>query len=329
MATLLKGHVFVSSKKNKATTFKVVLPCSKADFNDQELDYEEGQVLISDHLQNIIEGVSGRSHTTSSKLSALEHLLNRKKTILIVEDEKEIHGFLNELLKEKYKILTAFNGVEALTIIGNDEPDIIISDVMMPKMDGIELCYKIKNNIKTCHIPLIMLTAKNNVIHRIEGLESGANAYIPKPFHPDHLLVRIEKLLEEKELILKHFTQNTRVETITMLAVNNDDKDFLSQVMELIRDNIDNENLHSSFIEEELAMSSSQLYRKIKQIFGFSPGDLIRTIRLKHAAELLIQSNLTVSEVCYQSGFNNRSYFYREFKKTYNSTPKEYQLLNK
>lgn len=328
MAVLLGGDVLVSSEEHKTTTFKIVLPCGKADFNDHELDHEESEIFISGYLQNVVQDVSGSSHLVPSKISTLEHLLSRKKTILIVEDEKEIHGFLNELLEEKYKILTAFNGVEALAIIERDVPDIIISDVMMPKMDGIELCYKIKSNIKTFHIPFIMLTAKNNVIHRIQGLESGANAYIPKPFHPDHLLVWIQKLLEEKELILKHFTQDPMVETITMLPVNNDDKDFLKQVIKIVLDNIENENLHISFIEEKLAMSSSQLYRKIKQIFGFSPGDLIRTIRLKHAAELLVKSNLTVSEVCYQSGFNNRSYFYREFKKMYNSTPKEYQLRN-
>lgn len=329
MATLLKGDVLVLSEEHKLTTFKVVLPCGKADFDDHELDHEKNQISISDYLQNVVQDVSGRSHLLPSKISTLEHLFNRKKTILIVEDEKEIHGFLNELLNEKYKILTAFNGVEALTLIESDEPDIIISDVMMPQMDGIELCYKIKSNIKTCHIPFIMLTAKNTDAHRFQGLESGANAYIPKPFHPDHLLIRIEKLLEEKELILKHFTQNTIVESIIKLPVNNDDKDFLRQVVEIVRDNIDNENLHISDIEEKLNISSSQLYRKIKQIFGFSPGDLIRTIRLKHAAELLVKSNLTGSEVCYQSGFNNRSYFYREFKKMYNSTPKEYQLHNK
>ena len=326
---LLRGDILVSSEENKETTFRVLLPCSKTVFNDEELDNEEVQVLISDHLQNILEDTAGRSHLAPSKISSLEGLLNRKKVILIVEDEKEIHGFLNELLNDKYKILTAFNGVEALKVLEKDEPDIIISDVMMPEMDGIELCYKIKSDIKTCHIPFIMLTAKNNVIHRIQGIESGANAYIHKPFHPDYLQVRIEKLLEEKELILKHFTQDTIVENITKLPVNKDDKDFLRQVIEIIRNNIENENFQSSYVEEELAISSSQLYRKIKQIFGFSLGDLIRTIRLKHAAELLKKSNLTVSQVCYQSGFNNRSYFYREFKKMYNKTPKEYQLHNK
>src|SRR5690606_27592427 len=132
-----------------------------------------------------------------------------------------------------------------------------------------------------------------------------------------------------KELILKHFTRDSILENLIQLPVDHEDKVFLWEVIEIIRDHIENEHLNASFIEQKLAMSSSQLYRKIKQIFGFSPGDLIRTIRLKHAAELLIKSGLTVSEVCYQSGFNNRSYFYREFKKTYNSTPKEYQLHNK
>ncbi|WP_316635337.1 helix-turn-helix domain-containing protein, partial [uncultured Flavobacterium sp.] len=221
------------------------------------------------------------------------------------------------------------NGLEALKLIENEIPDLIISDVMMPFMDGIEFCKIIKNDLKTCYIPVIMLTAKDSVLHRIEGIESGANSYIAKPFYPDHLLIRVQKLLEEKELISKHFTQDTPIENLAALPINNDEKDFIKKVIELIRRNIDNENLQSLYIEKELGISNSQLYRKIKQIFGFTPGDLIRTIRLKYAAELLRKNVLTVSEVCYSSGFNNRSYFYREFKKLYNTTPKNYQLKYK
>ena len=197
---------------------------------------------------------------------------------------------------------------------------------MMPKMDGVELCAVLKKDIRTCHIPFIMLTAKDSISHRIEGIESGANSYIPKPFHPDHLLIRVQKLLEEKELILKHFSQDTLVQNLATLPIENEEKVFIKMVIELIRKNIDNENLQSSFIEKELGISNSQLYRKIKQIFALSPGDLIRTVRLKYAAELLRKDVLTVSEICYKSGFNNRSYFYREFKKMYNITPKNYQL---
>lgn len=326
LVTVLRGEILVSSIPNESTTFTVLLSCSKEAFNEKELDIEASPILISQHLKNILEEIPSKSEEIPNKISSLDVLVDNRKTVLIVEDEKEIHVFLNELLGEKHKIVTAYNGVEAMAILEKEIPDIIISDVMMPIMDGVELCDKIKSNIKTCHIPFIMLTAKDSVLHRIEGIESGANSYIPKPFHPDHLLIRIQKLLEEKELILKHFTQDTLIENLSTLPIDKEEKDFIKKVIELIRNNIDNENLQSSFIEKELGISNSQLYRKIKQIFGFSPGDLIRTIRLKYAAELLRKNVLTVSEVCYQSGFNNRSYFYREFNKMYTITPKNYQL---
>ncbi|MFV8324820.1 hybrid sensor histidine kinase/response regulator transcription factor [Flavobacterium sp. ZS1P14] len=329
LVTVLRGEVLVSSIANEETTFTILIPCSKEAFSQKELDVEVSPVLISHHLKNILEDVPGPSEETPNKIESLNVLEDSRKTVLIVEDEKEIHLFLNDLLGEKYKIIVTYNGIEALEVLENKIPDIIISDVMMPLMDGVDLCKKVKTDIKTCHIPFIMLTAKDSVIHRIEGLESGANSYIPKPFYPDHLLVRVQKLLEEKELIVKHFTQDTLIENLATLPINNEEKDFVKRVIELIRKNIDDENLQSLFIEKELGISNSQLYRKIKQIFGFTPGDLIRTIRLKYAAELLRKNVLTVSEVCYQSGFNNRSYFYREFKKMYTTTPKNYQLKYK
>ncbi|HEX9150925.1 MAG TPA: response regulator, partial [Flavobacterium sp.] len=329
LVTVLRGEVVVSSVANEETTFTILIPCSKEAFSQKELDVEVSPVLISHHLKNILEDVPGPSEETPNKIASLDVLEDNRKTVLIVEDEKEIHLFLNDLLGEKYKIIVTYNGIEALEALENKIPDIIISDVMMPLMDGVDLCKKVKTDIKTCHIPFIMLTAKDSVIHRIEGLESGANSYIPKPFYPDHLLVRVQKLLEEKELIIKHFNQDTLVENLATLPINNEEKDFVKRVIELIRKNIDDENLQSLFIEKELGISNSQLYRKIKQIFGFTPGDLIRTIRLKYAAELLRKNVLTVSEVCYQAGFNNRSYFYREFKKMYATTPKNYQLKYK
>ncbi|MEE9363685.1 MAG: two-component regulator propeller domain-containing protein [Cellulophaga sp.] len=323
---VMRGNIKVFSKENIRTTFTVFLPCTEEMFNVNEKDIEEQQVFISNYLHNVLEESNIDSDEAHSKISTLESILSERKTVLIVEDKKEIHTLLNELLKEKYAILSAYNGIEALEIIKTKIPDIIISDVMMPEMDGIELCTKIKGDNKTCHIPFIMLTAKTSVMHRIEGLESGANSYIPKPFHPDHLLVRIQKLIEEKELILRHFTQDTFNENLFHLPIQNEDKNLMVKVISIIRNNIDNENLQSSYLEKELGISSSQLYRKVKQISGFSLGDLIRTVRLKHAAELLRKSTLTVSQVCYQSGFNNRSYFYREFKKMYHTTPKNYQL---
>jgi YesN/AraC family two-component response regulator len=322
------GEITVWSKENKHTTFLVSLPCSKEAFDEKELDTENEQVFISHHLQNILEDTT-EADNDRNKISTLESILNDRKTIMIVDDKKQIHLWLNELLREKYKILTAYNGVEALEILKTNIPNIIISDVMMPEMDGIALCAKVKGDLATCHIPFVMLTAKSSVHQQIEGLESGANAYIPKPFHPDHLLVRIQKLLEEKEMLRHHFTKNSIIEDLSDLPVALVERDFVKKVVQLIQANIEDENIQSLYLEKELAMSSSQLYRKTKELFGFSPGDLIRTIRLRHAAQLLQKSTLTVSEVCYQSGFNNRSYFYREFKKMFSVTPKNYQLKHK
>ncbi|MFD2101333.1 AraC family transcriptional regulator [Flagellimonas iocasae] len=164
---------------------------------------------------------------------------------------------------------------------------------------------------------------------KIIGIESGANDYISKPFHPDYLMMRIQKLLEERERMLKHFSQGSLFEDLTALITQDDDKLFIEKLMGLIVSNMENDKLQSSFIEQELGMSSSQLYRKTKELLNFSPGDLIRTVRLRHASELLRKTNLTVTEVCYRSGFNNRSYFYREFKKLFHKTPKDYQLFHK
>src|SRR5690606_37976492 len=151
-------------------------------------------------------------------------------------------------------------------------------------------------------------TAKDSMAHKMEGIQSGANDYISKPFQPDYLLMRIQKLLEEKQRILEHFTQDSPFEDLTGLVMGDGDRVLVENLIDLIRNNLENDGLQSGFLEGELGISSTQLYRKTKELMGFSPGDLIRTIRLRHAAELLRKTRLTVSEVCYRSGFNNRSY---------------------
>ncbi len=326
LVTILNGVIQVQSVVDKFTTFRVSLPCKRTSFKEDQVDDTNKSAFISSHLQNILEDASENEILEKDKIVALDAVLVDKKTILIVEDEKEIQLLLDALLEGTYKILTASNGVQALKLMESLLPDIIISDVMMPEMDGIEFCSRVKNSKSTCHIPFIMLTARNSVQHRIEGIESGANSFISKPFYPAHLLARVKKLLEEKELIKAHFEKKSFIDDVGNVAVKSVDKDFMKKAMLLIQGNIKNEHLNSLFLEQELGMSSSHLYRKIKELFGFSPGDLIRTIKLKHAAELLKKSNLTVSEICYESGFNNRSYFYREFKKIYKTTPKSFQI---
>ncbi|MGV3459771.1 MAG: hybrid sensor histidine kinase/response regulator transcription factor [Flavobacterium sp.] len=326
LVTVMRGEIIVNSEPDAETVFTILIPCEKAAFSEKETDTEKTPVFISQHLTNILEETPEKADFVPEKVLNIDAVENRKKKILIAEDESEIHAYLKYLLAEKYEVAAAANGLEALEMIKAGMPDLIISDVMMPEMDGVELCREIKTNIETCHIPFIMLTAKSSVIHRIEGLESGANSYIPKPFYPDHLLVRIQKLLEEKELIARHFAQDTLVDHLPEIPIDSDEKAFIKSIIEIVRKNIDAENLDGKYIEKTLGLSESQLYRKTKEIFGLPPGDLIRTIRLKYAAELLRKNELTVSEICYKSGFNNRSYFYREFKKLYDTTPKNYQI---
>lgn len=325
LVQVLRGNIKVKSNENKRTTFIVLLPCSEAFFSEIEKDKYTDEVFLSQHLKNIIN-TPILSNEIPSKHKAINEIISEKKKILIVEDKDEMHTFLNELLGENYSIIKAYDGIEALKILENQEPEIIISDVMMPKMDGVQLCNKVKNNVKTSHIPFIILTAGGSLNDRIKGLESGANSYISKPFHPHHLLVRIEKLLEEREVLKKYFKKDIDGKRLYSLPIKSKEKEFIRKVINVIRANIDSEKLQSKLIEKEVGVSGSQLYRKVKEITGLSQGDLIRTVRLSFAAELLRSSALTVSEICYKSGFNNRSYFYREFKKAYNLTPKNYQI---
>src|SRR5690606_23277993 len=197
--TVLKGEITVASEVNRKTSFHVSLPCGMENFRETERDWHSGQVNISYHLKNILEGASGNSEEISNKITSLDLIINKRKVVLVVEDEKDVREFLKELLIDKYNVLTVNNGVEAIEAVKKEMPDIIISDLMMPEMDGMELCKKIRSNILTCHIPFVMLTSKNSVIHSIQGLESGANSYIPKLFHPHYLQVKVQNLLEEKE----------------------------------------------------------------------------------------------------------------------------------
>lgn len=322
----LSGTLEVESVENELTTFKIVLPNNLKINNDVNAEEEVSEVFISRQLQDILLEPTEKLEETSEKIRKIEAFENKKPTILVVEDEPEIHDLLHDLLNNSYRIITAGNGLEALVAMEKEVPDLIISDVMMPEMDGIEMCKKIKSDLNYCHIPVIMLTARSSVIHRIEGLESGANSYIPKPFHPKHLEVRIKKLLEERKLISQHFSRDLESEDISTLPIAQEEKQFIDRVIQLIKQKIDDPDLQAAYLENELGMSSTHFYRRLKQISGLSPGEMIRTVRLKHAADLLRSTTLNVTEIFYQSGFNNRSYFYREFQKMYQVPPKQYQL---
>jgi DNA-binding response OmpR family regulator len=262
----------------------------------------------------------------SNKHTLIENLGDdTKKSLLIIEDDTAIRFLLNDILKDTYIVYQACSGREALDLLSRIIPSLIISDIMMPDMDGLEVCSIVKNTPATCHIPFILLSARGSMDNKTEGYEAGADAYIPKPFHTEHLLVRIKKLIEYQEKLHNLFKQDRIVDRLPETGMKEDDKNFLKSTINLIEANLDNQELDAHFIEKELSLSRANFFRKTKALSGMTPGELIKSIRLQRIVYLLNNSTLTVSEIFYQTGFNNQSHFFREFKKKYGYSPNEYR----
>jgi len=328
LVTLLNGRIDVTVD-NEWVTFCVELPFIRNHHTNASLHEEHISNGLSFLYQTIVDSENKRhslADESSNKYSLIESLDHpNQKVILIVDDESAIRYLLKDILKESYLVYEAEDGIEAIDIIRNHPPDLIISDVMMPRMDGLALCSKIKNTPSTCHIPFVLLSAKGTIEQQTEGYEVGADAYVAKPFHSDHIRIRIKNIFEQQERIQQLFKQVD--EEIPAVIGHQDQQKFLRDLVYAIETNIDNPELNATVIEKALSLSKMQLYRKLKIMSGMSPSEFIRHIRLKHAARLLLETQLTVSEIFYRTGFNSQSYFFREFKKQYNCAPNEYRTL--
>ncbi|MEM7369528.1 MAG: two-component regulator propeller domain-containing protein [Bacteroidota bacterium] len=243
--------------------------------------------------------------------------------ILIVEDHPEIRTFLLQNLCQSYRILVAENGEEAWETVLANIPTLIISDIMMPVMDGLQLCEKIKQDERTSHIPVILLTAKSAIEHRIVGIESGADAYLAKPFHPRFLQAKIEQLIQVRSELRKKYQGHTLM-LESNPAISSSDEPFLNRVKEIIEAHLSDTEFKVGELERELGMSHMQLYRKLKALIDQSANEFIRTVRLQHAAKLLMSTQLNVNEVSYRVGFNSPSYFIKCFRKQFKILPKAY-----
>lgn len=272
------------------------------------------------------EDTEGISTEENNKRAIIEEVRDDQRcSILIVEDEPGIRYLLHDILKDQYIIYEAGNGREALELMQQVTPDCIISDVMMPDMDGLEFCDRVKNAPATCQIPFIMLSARGSIDHSIEGYESGADEYIAKPFHVKYLQVRVRKLLEYRQKLNEIFSSNSQID-LSKSDLPDADKEFISSLVGIIENHLDDVELNAAILEKDLGMSKMQLYRKLKTMTNMTPAEFIKHIRLKHAAHLLASTQLTVSEIFYRTGFNNQSYFYREFRKRYQCAPNEYRF---
>jgi two-component system, cell cycle response regulator len=246
-----------------------------------------------------------------------------KPILLLVDDNEEILEFLLDDLSDDYTVYTALNGCEALQILQQEAVHLVISDIMMPVIDGYELCKRIKSDIHYSHVPVILLTAKNTLQSKIEGLEIGADAYIEKPFSPYHLQVQIANLLKNRNNIKAYFASSPLVHIKTM-AYSKADENFLDKLNEVIYNHINNTDLDVEQLADIMNMSRPTLYRKIKSLSDLTPNELINIARLKKAAELLAQDQYKMFEVSEMVGYTSQTQFGRNFQKQFGMSPTDY-----
>jgi len=312
---LLQGHIKVKSNHNEGSQFTVRFPVitskndlmREAEISSEEVIFSESGLVINENIHKEI----GDSIKTLPSL-------------LIVEDNPDMQTFLKSSLEGSYKILQAYDGIQGLKIALKNIPNIIISDVMMPNMDGIQFCNEIKQNEITNHIPFILLSARASIDHKIEGLKVGADVYIPKPFDMRLLKIKTQKLLEEREFLIEKFASKRITLDSQKIGINHTEKAFLEKAEKVIENNLTNSEFVVEDLGRALSFSRMQLYRKFKSVRGLSANEFIREYRIKKAALLLRETDLNVSEILYTIGFTNRSYFSKCFKKTFDMSPKEY-----
>lgn len=308
---LHEGKVSLESEEGKGSRFIVDIPADLKREVQQEASEENR--IASPVMADVMDGAVG-----------VQTFRKIEKTVLVVEDNEDFSHFLSQELGRIYnKVLTAKDGIEGAMMAEAENPDIIVSDVMMPRMNGTDMCRRIKENIETSHIPIILLTAWSTDEGRAAGYKAGADAYIAKPFDMEVLLARISNLLEKQEKRQRDFSHSISLDPKTVTD-SSPDEDFLKEVIACIEKNIDNSEYTIDSLSIDVVMSRMSLYRKMKSLTGQTPADFIRTVRLKTAAKLLKEEKCTVSEACYRTGFASPQNFAKHFKEMFGVLPSQY-----
>ncbi|MBQ4822718.1 two-component regulator propeller domain-containing protein [Aquimarina sp. MMG016] len=313
------GTINVTSEIHKSTVFTITLP----------MDYDYASSLDDAVNGNFSVGESKKEHKSSdSELVPLED--SSKITVLLVEDNQEIRNYLKDLLSAQYVILEAENGVTGLEVATDEIPDIIISDIMMPIKDGISLCKELKAQITTSHIPIILLTAKSSITSEIEGIQTGADDYITKPFNPFVVKAKVASILENRKKLRHHLYNKVRFEPDTQeIEIDTVENQFINQAIQLVEKNLQNPEFGIPLMTTELMMSQSSLYRKIKSLTGLSLSAFIRSVRLKNAAKMIINTDAKLNQIAYEVGFNDYKYFKKSFEEHFGCLPSVYKKQKK
>lgn len=311
---LHKGKIEVESELGKGTSFKAFFPTGKKHFSEEELSKTPNADVVSRRVKFILPKLEGKSALVMEKVTPVT------QTLLIVEDNTELRNYLKKELKKQYKIISATNGKDGLKLTKEKLPDIILTDVMMPEMDGFEFCKEVKSNISTSHIPILMLTAKTMIEDWVHGIDAGADAYLHKPFDLRVLESRLAQLTKSRKLLFdKYFS--ALVEDESELKTTSLDKEFIQKVLTYIDDNLSDPSLSVDLLASQLFLSRSQFYRKIKSLTNNTAVEFIRKIRLERAMQLIEAGNTNINDVCYSVGFSTPSYFSKCFKKQFGVLP--------
>ena len=314
LAHLHKGSIEVDQPEANALQFTVSLPLNKEAFKSEQLSDKHPEAL---------------KPIATPHVDALEsdeeeiNLIEDTDILLVVEDNADVRQFIKESFENEYQVVLANDGQEGITKALEYVPDLIISDIMMPKTDGLELCKQLKSDERTSHVPIILLTAKADEEHQYEGLSHGADAYVTKPFNAKLLQTRVAKLIASRKELRNRYSQ----EVILMpkdIAITNLDEQFLNRVQDVLDSKLTTSSFSTQEFSESVGMSRMQLHRKLKALTGLSASEFVRSQRLKLAASLLEQSDINVSQIGYQVGFNDPSYFTKCFKEAYGVSPSQY-----
>ena len=312
LVAMHNGQISVHSEKGRGTTFKVRLPVTLEDL--PEGIHVDAEPLPAPEVEATAAGATA---IENSKVISLQ---SHEKVVLLVEDNQDLQSFIAEILAPRYKVLTANDGAQGERMAFEHIPDLVISDVMMPKKDGYELCSVLKSNTKTSHIPIMLLTAKAGQSNKMAGLTQGADAYLTKPFDADELLLVTKNLIAARKRIWEHF-KALDLSALPDLNLGSVDDKFLQKVVKFINENIDNELLSVEDIASQVGFSRAQLHRKLKALTNKSAGQMVNDIRLNTAKTMLMQRVGSVSEIAYSVGYSNMSYFTKSFKERFGVLP--------
>ena len=322
LTMLHKGSIFVSSEKNKGTEFIITIPCTEEDYSPLEKRLEQSGDTANLERITIKPDIAVLDPVPDNFFEEINSFITPKR-ILLVEDNQEMRTILKESLAAYFDVSEASNGAEGFEKVKEEFPDLIISDVMMEVMDGIELCRQIREDIETSHIPFIMLTAKTSLDAQIGGIETGADYYLSKPVSIQLLLHTVNNIFKQRQKLKDHYAKGHQVEMLELVH-STKEKKFMDKVLTIINEHMENPDFDADFLCREIGMSKTNLYHKLKSITGRSIGDFIRSVRLNKAKEILVNEDVLINEVMFRVGIQTQSYFTRVFKNEFGITPSQF-----